>query len=60
MSRKYDLLLQIAETEFEEKKLTLETSYNNVYINKVLAETLMQNQDVTDATCSQEMPSGKH
>ncbi|XP_022882775.1 helicase protein MOM1-like isoform X2 [Olea europaea var. sylvestris] len=57
MSRKYDLLLQIAETEFEEKKLTLETSYNNVYINKVLAETLMQNQDVTDATCSQEMPS---
>ncbi|KAL2514360.1 Uncharacterized protein Fot_28331 [Forsythia ovata] len=57
ISRKYDFLLQIAEMEFVEKKETLETSYNNVYINKVLAETMMQNKDVTDATCSQEMPN---
>ncbi|KAI3474639.1 hypothetical protein Pfo_029821 [Paulownia fortunei] len=48
----YDMLLQNAEMAFVEEKKVLETRYNKVYINKSLAEAVMQRDNYKNATLS--------
>ncbi|KAI3472070.1 hypothetical protein Pfo_028758 [Paulownia fortunei] len=50
--KKYDMLLQNAEMAFVEEKKVLETRYNKVYINKSLAEAVMQRDNYKNATLS--------
>lgn len=40
--KKYETILQNADAAFLEEKEVLDTRYNKIFVNKALAETLMQ------------------
>lgn len=51
--KKYEMVLQNAEMAFVKEKEVLETRYNKVFINKSLAEAMMQRENSRNATLSQ-------
>ncbi|CAI9782639.1 unnamed protein product [Fraxinus pennsylvanica] len=55
LHKKYDQLLQSAEKKFHENTETIERRYNEVHINKVLAEMMIQDGNAATGTLSLEM-----
>lgn len=52
IQKKYEAMLQTADAAFQEEKEALDTRYNKIFVNKALAEALMQ-RDSKNASLTQ-------
>lgn len=57
IKKKYDLLFEVADTELVQKRKDLDTLYNKVHMNKLLAEAMTQ---IQNTAWSLEMTEGMH